>query len=477
MKDSRLWAWMGGLLLMAASQISQATTLLSDPAWQQGRLNNGFSWQLLTTPQRPNDNIEIRLLVNTGSMVEGTHQIGYSQLVSRLAMVHNNALTPQQQRHLWSKAMESGSALAPVTTSYGYTLYSLSLNDSRPELIKEALLWLFSTAGKMTISEDIINTALRAKYRIATWPVSTQDPLWRYRLQGSMLLGHDPSAQPQPPIDIAQLQDFYQRWYTPDAMTLFVVGNLDGRIVTEQINKIFSPLSGKRAAPSPIPTLPPLSHQPMNFIHTQQRDQLLLVWDSPEQMVRDSQNLEHYWRLDLAREALFRHLQEKLAVASEERPANSVKFGCERLFQRIQCRVQVDTSEAAVRDTLQMLATILQQLKDKGLPEQEYDALMSEKRHHLEKLYVTYARTDTHILMEKRLSSHLNGVVDIAPEQYRTLRQEFLTRLSPALLNQALLQQLNQEPTIMLTQPEGEQEINTKELHQEWQRIFPSHTH
>ncbi len=29
------------------------------------------------------------------------------------------------------------------------------------------------------------------------------------------MLGHDPAAPLKQPIDVAQLKDFYQKWYTP----------------------------------------------------------------------------------------------------------------------------------------------------------------------------------------------------------------------------------------------------------------------
>ncbi|MGQ7115953.1 insulinase family protein, partial [Escherichia sp. TWPC-MK] len=50
----------------------------------------------------------------------------------------------------------------------------------------------------------------------------------------------------------------YQKWYTPDAMTLLVVGNVDARSVVDQINKTFGELKGKRETPAPVPTLSPL---------------------------------------------------------------------------------------------------------------------------------------------------------------------------------------------------------------------------
>ena len=65
MQGTKIRLLAGGLLMMATAGYVQADALQPDPAWQQGTLSNGLQWQVLTTPQRPSDRVEIRLLVNT----------------------------------------------------------------------------------------------------------------------------------------------------------------------------------------------------------------------------------------------------------------------------------------------------------------------------------------------------------------------------------------------------------------------------
>ncbi len=113
----------------------------------------------------------------------------------------------------------------------------------------------------------MVITSLNASDPTATSPVNTQDVWWRYGLKGSMLLAHDPAEQPRTPVDLNALNAFYQQWYTPDAMTLYVAGNVESRSLAEQINKAFSSLSGKRSSPGPLPTLSPLPHQPINLMN------------------------------------------------------------------------------------------------------------------------------------------------------------------------------------------------------------------
>ncbi|MBD8163951.1 M16 family metallopeptidase [Erwinia persicina] len=471
MQGTRIRLLIGGILLAVASSTVQAETLQPDPAWQQGKLENGFSWQLLTTPQRPSDRIEIRLMVNTGALVESAQQAGYSHLIPRLALVHNAALDPAQQRSLWQQSIDPQHPQPPAITSYDYTLYNLSLPNNRPELLKEALNWLAATAGKMTINEQVINTAINAADPIATWPGNPQDVWWRYRLKGSAMLAHDPGAPVKVPVDLTQLYAFYKQWYTPDAMTLFVVGNVDSRSLSEQINKVFSPLEGKRDQPSALPTLSPLPQQPVNLMNNAiSQDRLALVWDTPWQPIRESQHLLRYWQSDLAREALFWHVQKVLS--DKKTQGMQVGFDCRVLYQRAQCAINMDADNAALNSNLDMIAREMVNVRDKGLSQQEFDALMAQKTSELNKLFATYARTDTDVLMSQRLRSQQNAVVDIAPEQYQKLRQAFLSGMTLDILNQELRQQLTQDMTMVLMQPQGEPETKVKMLLENWQKIM-----
>jgi len=456
--------------MMAASYV-QADALQPDPAWQQGTLTNGFQWQVLSTPQRPSDRVEIRLLVNTGSLTESTQQSGYSHFIPRIALSHSGSLEPAQVRALWQQGIDPRRPLPPALVSYDYTLFSLSLPNNRSDLLKEALVYLSDITGKLTVTPETINHALGSNDMVATWPPETKDNWWRYRLKGSTLLGHDPAAPLKKPVDEAQLQAFYQKWYTPDAMTLIVVGNIDSRTVGEQINKTFGELKGKRQTPAPMPTLSPLPREPVSIMtDSVHQDRLSLMWDVPWQPIRESAALERYWRADVAREALFWHIQQNLTKNNAK--DIGLGFDCRVLFQRAQCAINVDSAPDKLSANLATIARELKKVRDNGLSEDEFNALIAQKKLELQRLFTTYARTDTDVLISQRMRSLQNQVVDIAPEQYQKLRQNFLNGLTADILNQSLRQQLTQELSLVLLQPKGEPEFNMKELQATWDQVM-----
>ena len=461
----------GGMLILAAAGYAQAETLQPDQAWQQGTLANGLQWQVLATPQRPSDRIEVRFQINAGSLAESTQQTGFSHLLSRLALTQSGSLQATQARSLWQQSMVPAQPQPPAVVSYDYTQFSLSLPNNRSDLLKEALTWLADAGGNVDITPEAVNHALSSEDMVATWPQDPKDGWWRYRLKGSAMLGRDPSDPVKQPVDIAQLKKFYHRWYTPDAMQLVIVGNVDSRSVAEQIGKTFGELKGKRETPAPVPTLSPLPTAPVSIMSdTVTQPRLAIMWDTPWSPIRDSAALERYWRADLAREALFWHVQQQLSKNNMK--DTGLGFDCRVIWLRAQCGINLDSPYDSLNGNLDLLAKALAEVRDRGLSQEEFDALVAQKNLELQKLFATYARTDTRVLMGQRLRSLQNQVVDIAPEQYQKLREGFLNSLTLNGLNQDLRQQLSQEMALVLHLPKGEPEFNMKELQATWDKLM-----
>ncbi|EEZ8631294.1 hypothetical protein BY87_26325 [Escherichia coli O157:H7 str. K5467] len=475
MQGTKIRLLAGGLLMMATAGYVQADALQPDPAWQQGTLSNGLQWQVLTTPQRPSDRVEIRLLVNTGSLAESTQQSGYSHAIPRIALTQSGGLDAAQARSLWQQGIDPKLPMPPVIVSYDTTLFNLSLPNNRNDLLKEALSYLANATGKLTITPETINHALQSQDMVATWPADTKEGWWRYRLKGSTLLGHDPADPLKQPVEAEKIKDFYQKWYTPDAMTLLVVGNVDARSVVDQINKTFGELKGKRETPAPVPTLSPLRAEAVSIMTDAVRqDRLSIMWDTPWQPIRESAALLRYWRADLAREALFWHVQQALSASNSK--DIGLGFDCRVLYLRAQCAINIESPNDKLNSNLNLVARELAKVRDKGLPEEEFNALVAQKKLELQKLFAAYARADTDILMGQRMRSLQNQVVDIAPEQYQKLRQDFLNSLTVEMLNQDLRQQLSNDMALILLQPKGEPEFNMKALQAAWDQIMAPST-
>ncbi|RAW87466.1 insulinase family protein [Photorhabdus laumondii] len=471
MQGTKIRYFIGGIMLAVAGQ-TQAEALQPDPAWKQGKLENGFNWQILQTPQRPNDRIQLRLVVKTGSLAEKTQQAGYTWLIPKVVLFSSKSLSSTKLEQLWNSAIDPKYPLPPAIVSYDFTLYSLSLPHNQPELLKDALNWLADAAGKAVFTPETLQHAMKmADTSVATYPPDIQDPVWRRRLKGSTLLGHDPAQNAPQPIDLERLKQFYRQWYTPDMMTLYVAGHVDSRTLPENISLAFSSLKGKRHTPATIAALSPMKPETIGIISDKKKeDTLSLIWDLNWQPINDSHVLNHYWISDITREALYRYLQ----LGLERKNDKALKLGldCKVQYHRASCALNLNTTAGNLKPAMEYLAAELVTLRDKGLPKGQFDELYVQKQAQLSQLFAMYAHTSTDILINQRLLSQQSNVVDIAPEQYQRLRQAFLASLTPEMLNRELKQILSQEVAFILIQPKGEAEMDVDQLRNSFNQIM-----
>ncbi|NIG87110.1 insulinase family protein [Serratia symbiotica] len=432
----------------------------------------GFSWQLFSTPQRPNDRIELRLRINTGSLAESSQQIGSAHLLPRLSLGHSGSFSTLQLRSLWQQSIDDERPLSLAISSYDFTIYNLSLPNNRPDLLKDALVWLSDITGKLALNEHGVQAVMSVCIDpVGTFPPNLQDAWWRYRLKDSTLAAQDPAQPVKLPVNIAQLKKFYHQWYTPDAMALYVVGRVDSRGLGEQINEAFSALKGKREIPATMLILAPLPPQPVSLTNELvKQDRLAMIWDAPRHPIRDARNLGCYWRSNLAHEALFWHLPHTLEK-SDHKPLQ-LGFDCRVQYQRARCAIHLDTPNNHLNSSLGFISHELVNVRNNRLPEEAFINLLAQKKDQLSKLFAAYAHTGTDVLMSQRLGSQQRGVVDIALEQYQRLRQTSLFGLTLEALDWELKLQLSQDVTLVVKQPEGEPEMSMKQLQETYSSIM-----
>ncbi|WP_140918960.1 M16 family metallopeptidase [Limnobaculum xujianqingii] len=454
---------LGGLVLIMA-EAAQAEPLKADPAWQEGKLENGFKWQVLATPHRPTDKIEVRLEINAGSLQESIPQVGFSYLLPRLATSQTENFSNAEMQALLPQILPDAEPKYLVEVSYDYTRYNLSLPNNRPEILKEAFSWLSDAVNRPTATNEQIQ-AIRSEFTspLVMLPSGLNDAWWRYRIKNSPLMGHEPGQTIVADASAEQLGEFYSKWYTPDAMTLYVVGNVDRRVLNDQINKAFGGLSGKRETPATIAVLSALPPTPVSFSSQGvTKDRIKLVWDDPWHPVVTTASLERQWLSMIANDMIKNRLNQKLGRSVLK--GEPLNIECQVQFQRYKCNMTLDVQLPALKSSIKQLGTELVKLDKEGITEAELKALVAAQKEQLDKAIATYAKTDTTEIMNQRLLIQKSGSIAVDPESYQQLNQKFLSSLTTTDVNARIHQILTIKPTMVLTQPAGEPEENVKVL-------------
>ncbi|MGL4270261.1 MAG: M16 family metallopeptidase [Plesiomonas sp.] len=470
---ARWLALLGMALMLMGASVAAAEALQPDPAWLEGRLDNGLHWQILNTPQRPSDRIELRLLVRTGSLQERPQQAGYAHFLEHMAFNGTARFPEQAIRELWQHAGLTFGDDLNAATEYDNTLYRISLPVDKPQLLVPALTWLSDVAGGLTLQPAQVS----AERGVILGESLTRDKnqrtayqqWWDYQIQGSPLAQHDPigDAAVIRTATRERLQTFYRQWYTPDAMTLLISGNVDPRKVAAEIATLFAPLTGKRSVPVPPAVLPPLAASPVQIsAHKQLNNQLLLVWDQAWQPPQDSAALADRWLSDLVRSLIRQRLND--AISQQGSQPISLALGCSVRYARESCALSVETDAEQRQKWLQFLASELGRLRQHGILPSELTLAHRLANDDLSRFYEQYARMTSADFIQQRLFSLVSGAPDLGPEQYQRLRTAFLQNLSLERVNQELQRQLAIEPVLVLMQPQSEPAQSADTLMQAW---------
>ncbi len=214
------------------------------PEFVLGTLPNGLRYYIRKNTE-PAKRAELRLAVNTGSILEDPDQLGYAHFIEHTAF---NGTTHFKKndliKYLQSIGVRFGADLN-ASTSFDETVYQLSVPTDTARLLDTAFLILEDWAhGQVFDSTEVVNergvvveewrSRLGANDRMlrAFIPIVLKDSKYATRLP----IGTEESIlKAQPSV----LRRFYQDWYRPDLMAVVAVGDFDVAQVEAMIKQHF----------------------------------------------------------------------------------------------------------------------------------------------------------------------------------------------------------------------------------------------
>ncbi|MCO5230290.1 MAG: insulinase family protein [Chitinophagales bacterium] len=216
-----------------------------DPNVLHGTLPNGMQY-FIRKNSKPENRMELRLVVNAGSNQEDNDQKGLAHFLEHMAF---NGSKSFKKNDLVNYVERIGTKFGPhlnAYTSFDETVYMLQVPTDKPEIIDSSLLILEDWASGLTLPEEEINKERGVV--VSEWR-SSLGPQQRMQNQYFPILFHDSRYAERLPIgDTAIIKNaspkvierFYKDWYRPDLMALVVVGDIDPKTIEAEIIKRFS---------------------------------------------------------------------------------------------------------------------------------------------------------------------------------------------------------------------------------------------
>jgi zinc protease len=222
-----------------------------------GRLPNGLRY-FIRENARPEQRVELRLVVNVGSVLEDDRQRGLAHVLEHMAFNGTRRFAKTQIVDFIERSGMTFGADLNAGTSFDETVYQLQLPSDTGRFIDRAFEWFADIAGGGILLEPEEIEKERPVV-IEEWRLG-KGAVERIQQQQLPLLFKDSRYADRLPIGTKEvldtftrddLQRFYQDWYRLDLMGLVVVGDIKADSIETMIRSAFgsiaAPAAGARA--------------------------------------------------------------------------------------------------------------------------------------------------------------------------------------------------------------------------------------
>lgn len=218
--------------------------LTFDPQVTRGRLENGITYYIRHN-EKPSGRLELRLVVNAGSVLEEDDQQGLAHFAEHMAF---NGMKNFDKQELVDYLESIGMRFGPdlnAYTSFDETVYMLQVPVEDPEIVDTAFQilrdWAFAVKNEdeeiekergVVIEEWRRRRGAAQRIRDKQLPVLFTNSQYASRLP----IGKKEILDRFPP---ARVRDFYEDWYRPDLMSIIAVGDMDPQALQVKIAAYF----------------------------------------------------------------------------------------------------------------------------------------------------------------------------------------------------------------------------------------------
>ncbi|RLD25176.1 MAG: insulinase family protein [Bacteroidetes bacterium] len=203
-----------------------------DPNVKVGTLKNGMTYYIRKNT-KPEKRVEMRLVVNVGSVLEDEDQLGLAHFIEHMAFNGTKNFEKNEiVSFLQSIGVEFGADLNAYT-SFDETVYILPLPTDDEEVLDKGLLILEDWAHNITFDEEEVDKERGVV--IEEWRLG-RGANQRMRDQYFPVLFKNSRYAVRLPIgkkDIIEnasydvIKRYYKDWYRPDLMSIIAVGDVD----------------------------------------------------------------------------------------------------------------------------------------------------------------------------------------------------------------------------------------------------------
>jgi zinc protease len=234
-----------------------------DPNVRVGKLSNGLTYYIRKN-QKPEKKMELRLAVNTGSILENNDQRGLAHFMEHMNFNGSKHFPKNELVDYLQKVGVKFGADLNAYTSFDETVYMLPISTDNPDVVEKGFTvledWAFNNLLDKTeiekergvvLEESRLSKGAQERMLRQYFPKLMNGSKYAERIP----IGKDSILKNFKP---ATLESFYRQWYRPDLMAVIVVGDIDPAEAEKKIRDHFSGFRNPANA-KPRPAIIPIA--------------------------------------------------------------------------------------------------------------------------------------------------------------------------------------------------------------------------
>jgi zinc protease len=233
-----------------------------DPNVKIGKLSNGLTYYIRENI-KPEKKVELRLVINAGSILEDDDQQGLAHFTEHMAFNGSkNFKKNDLVSFLQSIGVEFGADLNAYT-GFDETVYILPIPTEKKENVEKAFQILQDWASTITFEAGEINKERGVVLEEERLGKGAEDRMFRVTypkmLEGSPYANRLPIGKAEiiKSFKPEAIKRFYKDWYRPDLMAVIAVGDIDPaeaeRLIKNNFEKLKNPGKEKLRTLADVP--------------------------------------------------------------------------------------------------------------------------------------------------------------------------------------------------------------------------------
>ncbi len=210
----------------------EETKIPIDPNVKIGKLSNGLTYYIRNNG-KPENKVELRLVVNAGSILEDDNQVGLAHFMEHMNFNGTkNFKKNELVDYLQSIGVKFGADLNAYT-SFDQTVYILPIPSDDPEKLEKGFQIIEDWAHNATLTDEAIDDergVVLEEYRLGLGPNKRMMQQYLPKLMyGSKYAERLPIGTKEnlENFKYEDVRSYYRDWYRPDLMAVIAVGDLD----------------------------------------------------------------------------------------------------------------------------------------------------------------------------------------------------------------------------------------------------------